>query len=190
MKQSSRGGSDHSSDDLEISADLMMCLPSCQEFQPAMLGSKFEKQRVKTHGGKSASSEAYSVFSTCDTSNCIQNQASNQEASQQLPEQPQQSSTQKSHIANATPTTISANQHITMSSRRLQSTSPSLHHPNEMEKVEASQTFYSIDYNSQAPSSQHQVVWEKNSATEDNRETRFHYAPSHHHFKQFPPSFQ
>ena len=190
VKQRSRGGSDHSSDDLEISADLMMCLSSCQGFQPTTLGSKFEKQRVKTHGGKSASSEAYSVSGMCDTSNCIQSQAPNQEVSRQLPVQPQQSSTQKLHIANATPTTISADQHITMGSRRRQSISPSLHHPKEMEKAEASQTFHSFDYNSQAPSSQHQVVREKNSATGDNRETRFHYAPSHHCFKQFPPSFQ
>ena len=51
----------------------------------------------------------------CDTSNCIQSQVPNQEASQQLPVQSQQSSTQKSHPANATPTTISADQHITMS---------------------------------------------------------------------------
>ena len=58
----------------------------------------------------------------------------------------------------------------------------------EMEKTEASQKF-SIDYNSQAPSS-HQVVRENNYATGDNRETRFHYAPSHHRFKQFQPSFQ
>ena len=82
VKQRSRGRSDHSSDDLEISADLMMRLSSCQEFQLATLGSKFEKQREKTHGGKSASNEAYSVSSTCDTSNCIQSQAPNQEASQ------------------------------------------------------------------------------------------------------------
>ena len=61
VKQRSRGRSDHNSDDLEVSADLMMCLPSSQEFQPATLGSKFEKQREKTLGGKSASSEAYSV---------------------------------------------------------------------------------------------------------------------------------
>ena len=94
----------------------------------------------------------------------------------------------KSHLANATPTTISADQHITMSSQRLQSTSPSLHQPKEMEKAETSQKF-SIDYNLQAPSS-HQVVREKNYVTGDNRETRFHYAPSHHRFKQFPPSFQ
>ena len=107
VKQRSRGGSDHSSDDLEISADLLMPLSSNQEFHPATLGCKFEKQREKTHGGKSASSEAYSVSIMCDTSNCIQSQAPNQEASQQLPVQPQQSTTQKSHLANATPTTIS-----------------------------------------------------------------------------------
>ena len=138
-----------------------------------------------------ASSEAYSVSITCDTSNCIQSQAPNQEASQQLPVQPQQSSTQKSHPTNATPTTISADQHITMSSRRLRSTSPSLHQPKELEEAEASQKFYSIDhdYNSQAPSSQHQIVREKNTVTGDNQETRFLYAPSDHHFKQFPPSF-
>ena len=192
VKKRSRGRSDHSSDDLDISADLMMHLSSSQEFQPATLGSKFEKQREKTHGGKLASSEAYSVSIMCDTSNCIQSQAPNQEASQQLPVQPQQSSTQKSHPANATPTTISADQHITMSSRRLRSTSPSLHQPKELEKAEASQKFYSIDhdYNSRAPSSQHQIVREKNTVTGDNQETRFLYAPSHHHFKQFPPSFQ
>ena len=190
VKQRSRGGSDHGSDDLEISADLIMHLSSCQGFQPATLGSKFEKQREKMHGGKSASSEAYSVSSTCDTSNCTQSQDPNQEASQRLPVQPQQSTTLKSHIANATPITISADQHITMSSQRLQSTSPYLHHSREMEKVEASQTFHFIGYSSQAPSSQLQVVREKNTVTRDNRETRFHYSPSHHRFKQFPPSFQ
>ena len=168
----------------------MMRLSSSQKFQPASLGSKFEKQREKMHGGKSASSEAYSVSFMCDTSNCIQSHAPYQEASQQLPVQPQQSSTQKSHSANTTPTTISADQHITMSGRRLQSTSPSLLQPKELEKAEASQKFYSTDYNSQAPSSQHQIVREKNTVTGDNRETRFHYAPSHHRFKQFPPSFQ
>ena len=127
-----------------------MCLSSSQEFQPATLGSKFEKQREKTLGGKSASSEAYSVSIMCDTSNCIQSQVSNQEASQQLPVQPQQSSTQKSHPANATPTTISADQHITMSSGRLQLTSPSLLQPIELEKAEASQNCFSIDCNAQA----------------------------------------
>ena len=176
VKQRSQGRSDHSSDDLEISADLMMHLSSSQEFQPASLGSKFEKQREKMHGGKSASSEAYSVSFTCDTSNCIQSQAPNQEVSQQLPVQTQQSSTQKLHPANATPTTISADQHITMSGRRLQSTSPSLLQPKELEKAEASQKFYSTDYNSQAPSSQHQIVRERNTVTGDNRETRFYYA--------------
>ena len=190
VKQRSRGRSDHNSDDLEVSADLMMCLPSSQEFQPATLGSKFEKQREKTLGGKSASSEAYSVSIMCDTSNCIQSQVSNQEASQQLPVQPQQSSTQKSHPANATPTTISADQHITMSSGRLQLTSPSLLQPIELEKAEASQNCFSIDCNAQASSSQHQIVREKNVVTGDGRETRFHFAPSHHHFKQFPQSFQ
>ena len=189
VKQRSRGRSDHSSDDLEISAELMTHLSSSQEFQLATLGSKFEKQREKTHGGKSASSEAYSVSITCDTSNCVHSQAPYQKASQQLPIRLQQSATQKSHLANATPTTISADQHITMSSLRLQSTSP-LHHPKEMGKAEASQKFYSIDYNSQAPSSQRQVVREKDTVTGDNRETRFHYAPNHHCFKQFPPSFQ
>ena len=39
VKKRSRGRSDHSSDDLEISADLMMRLSSSQEFQPATLGS-------------------------------------------------------------------------------------------------------------------------------------------------------
>ena len=77
-----------------------------------------------------------------------------------------------------------------MSSRRLQSTSPSLHQPKEMGKAEASQKFYSIDYNSQAPSLQHQFFKEKDTVTRDNGETRFHYAPSYHRFKQFPPSFQ
>ena len=71
-RQRSRGSSDHSSDDLEISAELMMHLSSSQEFQLATLGSKFEKQRDKTHGGKLASSDTYTLVSiTCDTSNCV-----------------------------------------------------------------------------------------------------------------------
>ena len=59
-----------------------------------------------------------------------------------------------------------------------------------MGKAEASQKFYSIEYNSQAPSSQHQVVREKDTVTGDNGETRFHNAPSYYRFKQFPLSFQ
>ena len=139
---------------------------------------------------KSASSETCSVSITCDTSNCVQSQASNQKASLQPLVQPQQSTTQKSHLANASSTTIPVDQHITMNSRRLQSTSPSLQQPKEMEKAKASQKFYSIAYNSRTPSSQCQVVREKDFVTRDNREAIFHYAPSHNRLKQFSPRFQ
>ena len=147
----------------------MMHLSSSQEFQPATLGSKFEKQQEKMHGGKLASSEAYSVLS------CVLLQIVYivKPPIKRLPNSfqynyVQQSTTQKSHLANATPTTISADQHITMCSRKLQSTSPSLHQPKEMGKAEASQKFYSIDCNSQAPSSQCQVVRGKDIVTGDN----------------------
>ena len=173
-KQRCLGGSDHSSYDLEISADLTMHLSSRQEFPLAKSGDKFERQREKTHGGKWASIEAYSVSIT----------------SQQHPLQPQQSSTQKPHPPNATPTTKPADQIITMSSRRKQSTSPSLQQSKEIEKPEASQKFYASDYNSQAPSSQHHVAMEIDTVTRDNREAQFHYPPSPNRFKQLPPSFQ
>ena len=171
-KQRSLGGSDHSSDDLEISVDLTMHLSSRQEFPLALLGSKFERQREKTHGGKRASSDAYSVSITCDALNYVKSQALNPKASQQHmhPVQPQQSSTQKPHPPNATPPTKPADQIITMSSQRKQSTSPSLQQSKEMEKAEASQTFYSSDYNSQAPSSQCQIAVEKDTVTRDNCE--------------------
>jgi len=64
-KQRCLGGSVHSSDDLEVYADMTTHLSSRQEFPLAMSGSKFERQREKTHGGKWASSEAYSVSISC-----------------------------------------------------------------------------------------------------------------------------
>ena len=104
-KQRSLGGSDHSLDDLEVFADLTMHLSSRQEFPLAMSGNKFERQQEKTHGGKRASSEAYSVSITCNALNCVKSQALNPKASQQHPVQLLQSSTQKPRPPNATPTT-------------------------------------------------------------------------------------
>ena len=83
-----------------------------------------------------ACSEAYSVSITCDA---LESQALNPKASQQHPVQPQQASTQKPRSPNATPTTKPSDQIIIMSSRRKQSTSPSLQQSKEMEKAEAMQ---------------------------------------------------
>ena len=118
-----------------------------------MSGSKFETQREKTYGGKWSSSEAYSVSISCDALNCVESQALIPKASQQHPVQLQQSSTQKPLPPSANATTTPTDRIITMSSQRKQSTSPSLQRSNEMEKAEASQTFYSSDYNSQTTSS-------------------------------------
>ena len=132
----------------------------------------------------------YSVSITCDALNCVESQALNPKASQQHPVQPQQASTQKPRPPNATPTTKLSDQIIIMSSRRKQSTSPSLQQSKEMEKAEASQIFYSSDYNSQAPSSQRQIVVEIDTITRDNHEARFHYPISPNQFKQLTPGFQ
>ena len=134
--------------------------------------------------------EAYSVSITCDALNCVESQALNPKASQQHPAQPQQASTQKPRPPNATPTTKPSDQIIIMSSRRKQSTSPSPQQSKEMEKAEASQIFHSSDYNSQAPSSQCQIVVEIDIVTRDNREGQFHYPPSPNQSKQLTPGFQ
>ena len=189
-KQRSLGRSDHSSDDLELSADLTIHLSSRQKFPLAMWGNTIERQREKSHGGKWASSKAYSVSITCDALNSVKSQALNQKAPQQHLVQSQQSSTQKPRPSNATSTTTPVDQIITMSSQRKQSTSPSLQQSKEMEKAEACQTLYSSDHNSQAPSSQRQIAVEKDTITRDNREARFHYPPSPNRFQQLPPSFQ
>ena len=186
-RSQSQGGSDHSSDDLETSTEMMMNRSSSQEFKLATSASKFEKQQEKNHGGKQASSEVTSVCIKCDASNVAKTQAHNQKASQQYQVQSQQSTPQKPRPANAVSTTKPADQYITMSSRRQQSTSPSLQQTKE---AEAGQKFYSSDYNSRAPPSQRQVTREKDAITRDNREARFHYAPNPNRIKQLPPRFQ
>ena len=189
-KERSQVGSDHSSEDLEISAEMTIHSSSSQEFKLATSGSKFEKHQEKNHGGKLTNNEAYSVSITCGASNCVKAQAHNQKVSQQHLVQPQQSTTQKPRPANAVPTAKPTDQYITMSSRRQQSTSPSQQQTKEMEKAEVGQKFYSSDYNSRAPSSQRQVAREKDTVTRDNREARFHYAPNPNRIKQLPPRFQ
>ena len=52
-KGRSQGGSDHSSDDLELGAEMMMHYSSSQEFKLAPPGNKFEKHQEKNYGGKS-----------------------------------------------------------------------------------------------------------------------------------------
>ena len=138
---------------------------SSQEFQLATLGSKFEKQQERNHGEQLASSETYSISITCDASNRVKSQALNQKASQQHPVQPQHSTTQKPRPANTTPTTKPADQYITMSSRKQQSTSPSLRQTTEIS-----------DYHSRAPSSQCQVARVTDTVTSD---AQFHYVYMH-----------
>ena len=51
-KRWSQGGSDHSSDDLDLATEMMMHRSSSQEFKLATSGNKFDKQQERNQGGK------------------------------------------------------------------------------------------------------------------------------------------
>ena len=193
-KGRSQGGSDHSSDDLELAAEMMMHRSSSQEFKLATSGNKFEKQQEKSQGGKPATSEVHpnSVNSlTSNGSSGAKTQTHNQKVLQQQV-QPQQSTVQqKSRLANTTSITKPGDQYTTMTSRRQQQTTPpSQQQPKENERAEAGQKFYSGDYNSRVPPPQRPATRDKDTMGRDSREPRFHYAPNPNRIKQLPPRFQ
>ena len=186
-KGRSQGGSDHSSDDLELAAEMMMHRSSSQEFKLATSGSK---QQEKSQGGKSANNEVYSNGITSNGASGTKTQTHNQKVQQEA--QPQPSTVQKSRPTNATSTTKPAgDQYTTMTSRRQQQATPPSQQPaKENERVETGQKFYSSDYNSRAPQPPRQPTRDKDGVGRDSREARFHYAPNPNRIKQLPPRFQ
>lgn len=191
-KGRSQGGSDHSSDDLELAAEIMMHRSSSQEFKLATSGNKFEKQQEKIQGGKLTSTDVQpssgnSLMSNGSTGNS-KTQTHNQKVTQQQA-QPQQSTVQKSRPANPSPAVKPSDQYIT-TSRRQQITPPIQQQTKETERVEAGQKFYTGDYNARAPPPQRQVTRDKDAAGRESREARFHYAPNPNRIKQLPPRFQ
>ena len=59
-KGRSQGGSDHSSDKLELAAEMMMYHSSSQELNLAISGNKFQKQQEKNQGERCTSTEVHS----------------------------------------------------------------------------------------------------------------------------------
>ena len=201
-KGRSQGESDHSSDDLEIAAEMMMHHSSSQEFKLATSGNKFEKQQEKNQGGKCASSEVHSNGGNSLTFNGYSG-AKTQTHNQKVPQQqaqPQQSIVQKSRPANTTSTTKPGDQYTTMTSRRQQQATPPSQQQQqqqqqqlqakENERVETGQKFYPGDYNSRVPPPPRQPTRDKDGVGRDSREARFHYAPNPNRIKQLPPRFQ
>ena len=191
-KGRSQGGSDHSSDDLELGAEMMMHYSSSQEFKLAPSGNKFEKHQEKNYGGKSTSNDVQfnsSVSPSSSNATGAKTQSHNQKAPQQQA-QPQQLTMQKSRPTNPSSITKPSDQYTTMTSRKQQVQPSSLQQTKEPERIDAGQKFYSGDYNGRVPQTQRQVNRDKEMVCRDSRETRFHYAPNPNRIKQLPPRFQ
>ena len=65
-KGRSQGGLDHSSDDLDLAAEMMMHRSSSQEYK---LANKFDKQQEKNQGGKQITNDVQFNSSSSSTNN-------------------------------------------------------------------------------------------------------------------------
>ena len=92
-KERSQGRSDHSSDDLDLAAEMMMHHSSSQEFKLATSGNKFDKQQERNQGGKQITNDVQFNSSSSPTNNSsngtAKNQSHNQKAPQKQTQQPQ-----------------------------------------------------------------------------------------------------
>ena len=170
----------------------MMHRSSCQEFKLASSGNKYDKHQERSHGGKPTSNDVQfnsSVSPSFGSATGAKTQSHNQKVPQQQA-QPQQLTMQKSRPANPSATTKPSDQYTTMTSRKQPVQPPSQQQSKETERIDASQKFYSGDYNGRLPQSQRQVNRDKDVVGRDSRETRFHYAPNPNRIKQLPPRFQ
>ena len=195
-KGRSQGGSDHSSDDLDLAAEMMMHRSSSQEFKLATSGNKFDKQQERNQGGKQLTNDVQVNSSSSPTNNSsngtAKTQSYNQKAPQQQTQQPQQPAMQKSRPSNPSSTAKPSDQYTMMTSRKQQQPPPppSQQQAKDTDRIDASQKFYSGDYNTRLPPAQRQVTKDKEMMGRDNREARFHYAPNPNRIKQLPPRFQ
>ena len=192
----SQGGSDHSSDKLELVSEMMMHRSSSQEFNLAISGNKFQKQQEKNQGERCTSTEVHSNNSGGNSlmsngSSGAKPQTHNQEVEQQQT-QSQQSTAQKSRPPNAaTSTTKPGDQYTTMTgSRQQQTITPSQQPAKESERAETGQKLYPNDYSSRMSPQLHQSTRDKDIVGRDTGEAWFHYAPNPNRIKQLPPRFQ
>ena len=194
-KGRSHGGSDHSSDDLDLAAEMMMHRSSSQEFKLSTSGNKVDKQQERNQGGKQITNDAQFNSSSSPTNNsssgAAKTQSHNQKAPQQETQQPQQPVMQKSRPSNPSSTAEPNDQYTMMASHKQQQPLPPLQQQaKDTDRIDASQKFYSRDYNTWLPPSWRQVTKDKEMMGRDNREAQFHYAPNPKRIKQLPSWFQ
>ena len=113
-----------------------------------------------THTGQNSSPTNHS------SSGAAENQSLNQTASQQEIQQPQQPAMQKSQPSNPSPTAEPDDQYAIMASLKQQQPPPSpQQQAKDTDRIDASQKFYSGDYNTI-----HRVAKDKEIMGRDNRE--------------------
>ena len=169
-KGRSQGGSGLSSDDLHLAAEMMIHCSSNQKFKLATSGNKFDKQKERSQGGKQIINDVQFNSSSYPTnhgsSGAAENQSLIQTASQQDMQHPQQPAMQRSRPSNPSPTTEPNDQYAIMASLKQQQPPPSSQQQaKDTDRIDASQKFYSGDYNTIL-----QVAKDKEIMGGDNRE--------------------
>ena len=169
-KGRSQGGLGLSSDDLDLAAEMMIHCSSNQEFKLATSGNKFDKQQERSPGGKQIINDVQFNSSSSPTnhssSGAAENQPLNQTASQQEIQQPQQTAMQKSRPSSPSPTAEPNDQYAILASLKWQQPLPSSQQQaKDIDMIDASQKFYSGDYNII-----HQVAKDKENMGRDNRD--------------------
>ena len=168
-KGRSQGGSGLSSDDLHLTAEMMHC-SSNQKFKLATSGNKFDKQKERSQGGKQIINDVQFNSSSSPTnhgsSGAAENQSLIQTAFRQDMQHPQQPAMQRSRPSNPSPTTEPNDQYAIMASlKQQQPPPPSQQQAKDTDRIDASQKFYSGDYNTIL-----QVAKDKEIMGGDNRE--------------------
>ena len=167
-KGRSQGGSGLSSDDLDLAVEMMIHCSSNQEFNLATSGDKFDEQQERSQGGKQIINDVQFNSSSSPTNHSSSGAAENQSLNQTVQEiqQPQQPAMQNSRPSNSSPTAEPNDQYAIMASLEQQQPPPSSQQQaKDTNSIDASQKFYSGDYNTI-----HQVAKDKEIMGRDNRE--------------------
>ena len=167
-KGRSQGGSGLSSDDLDLAVEMMIHCSSNQEFNLATSGDKFDEQQERSQGGKQIINDVQFNSSSSPTNHSSSGAAENQSLNQTVQEiqQPQQPAMQNSQPSNSSPTAEPNDQYAIMASLEQQQPPPSSQQQaKDTDSIDASQKFYSGDYNTI-----HQVAKDKEIMGRDNRE--------------------
>ena len=97
---------------------------------------------------------------------------------------------QKSQPSNPSSTAKPSDQYTMMTSHKQQQPPPpSQQQAKDTDRIDASQKFYSGDYNTQLPPTRHEVTKGKMMGR-NNCEAQFHYAPNPNKINQLSPQFQ